>query len=316
MVSLGSDAQFTEVVALPEMDCKRVPVIGSSISGTDLSSSLASRNHYSKITNSMRHVPYVADRCSPVEAVDLMFNRLLVCFSRSLPDSSNSGGFIGKNYPNQLTEEITDDASLVTQDDLQNAGATLCSNYIENVKQGRLNTKLEAHSSLDKKITFKDGSTEEFDVVICASGYGMDLSQLPEDIRESVAFVNPFSGAQEVALYKHTLAPGWDNLAFAGQFNTFGAHFPTAEMQAHYISKVFKGEVVRPTDAKLEAGVERFKSYRLGGSHHVAEPATVIQEDIGDELGGTPYILSALWNPKRLLFGTIFPCCYRTNRIS
>jgi hypothetical protein len=108
--------------------------------------------------------------------------------------------------------------------------------------------------------------------VICGTGYTTDLLPFPKEVYETIRFTNPHDGTTKVALYKYTLCPEWQDLAFAGKFNVYGAHSLTAEMQAHYISMIFKGNLPRPKKAKIHAGVERFKSFHLGGRTASALP--------------------------------------------
>lgn len=164
-------------------------------------------------------------------------------------------------------------------------------------------------------ITFADKSKEEFDTIICATGYDLDLSFLPESVQEKVQVSHPVSGKKVLSLYKNTLVPELDTLAFCGVVNSLGPYFPLAEMQARYISAVWSKKIPCPSISTLRSGATAAMKKRLDTSSilNQFEISTIINEDIGDELGVTPSYATAMWEPKKYLHGPIFSCFYRIN---
>jgi cation diffusion facilitator CzcD-associated flavoprotein CzcO len=314
----GEVLHSSSLESLASMDGKRVLVVGGSVSGADIAATLGAREGAARVAHSMRRVPYVLNKYSPVNHTvveELLFQRLPVWLGRLLPDALSAKGLksaLLTNFPDQLTAAETGSPEFVRHADPNEAGVTIATGYVEAVRAGKLAIRQEIASVSGHDITFKDGTTETFDVVICGTGFHMDLSLLPDEVSAAVGFVNPCTGQREVALYKHTLTPDYDDLAFAGQHNAIGPHFPSGEMTARYVARIFSGRTARPDDAKLRKGVDKFKQTR-GNRHKALDLATQVQEDLADEIGLSPSKLKAFTSPKRLLLGPVFPCYYRTN---
>lgn len=103
------------------------------------------------------------------------------------------------------------------------------------------------------RIRFDDGSSEEFDVLIAATGYLIDLPFVPE----SIVAVRDNS----VDLYKRICAPGWDGLYFMGMFNTTTALNLVFEHQARWICGVERGEVALPSPEEMRADIQAKKDW-------------------------------------------------------
>ena len=293
-----------------------VLVIGSSITGGEISAGLANEGDCAKIVNSVRHAPYHMDKFSkttkqPIDHV--LFIRLPAWLGRFLPDSIATKGLkstILEHCPQQITEEI---AGMKPNEDIRYAGGSVSVNYMDNLMKNKIQVKPAVVSAKGRCVTFEDGSTEEFDTVICATGYETDLSFLPQHVQDKVLYKSPFGGTTQVALYKHTLVPGIDNIAFAGIVNNIGPQFAMAEMQARYLAAIFSGRLSRPNDEQLLAGVRAFKKFREASPFNALDSMPMVCEDIGGELGVTPSYLEGLLNAKDLLLSPLYPCYYRTN---
>lgn len=313
----GSVKHSAEVRSVKNYTGQRVLVVGSDISGTDMCCSLASYGDCARVVNTIRRVPYYTNKLSPVsnKAVDEVLGiRLPAWLTRVLPDSISIQGLksvILQEWPNQPTKDLT--AGLEQESDLGRSGFSLSTDFVDQLKAGKIHIKPELASVEGKKITFKDGTSEEFDAVICATGYEIDLGFLPQEIQDQVHHTNPFSGTKSVKLYKHTLVPGMDTLAFAGFFHNAGGHFPMAEMQARYIAATFSGKVPRPAENKLQAGADAVETFRAKCPFNQYDSSTIVCESLGDELGVTPSLWQAFWSPKKLLFSPVYSCYYRTN---
>lgn len=293
---------------------KRVLVIGSSVSGSEIAGALANEGKCTKVVNSVRHVPYHIDKVSPTKNVvvdEYIYSRLPIWLERYLPESVTSKGLksVVIEYNKQITEEMT---GLAPVDDIRQAGATLCYNYIPALEKGSLQLKPSVASVQGTKVTFDDGSSDEFDVVICGTGYDFELPLLPKAIQDKIMFKNPFSQTNELVLYKWTLVPGIENLVFAGFYAIFGPHFSTCEMQGRYIAAIFSGSLKRPSNARMEKEISKLIAHRKEGAFNRFHVSLEVTEALGDDLGLTPSVFEALTNPKDLLFAPIYPHYYRT----
>ena len=119
-------------------------------------------------------------------------------------------------------------------------------------------------------------------------------------------------------LYKSTLVPSpdmVDKLAFCGLVNSLGPYFPQAEMQARYVTAIWSGKIECPSLPALRKNATATTNKHLDTSSilNQYDTSTIVNEDIGDELGITPSLLQAFWSPKKYLLGPVYACFYRTD---
>lgn len=98
------------------------------------------------------------------------------------------------------------------------------------------------------KVAFEDGTVEQFDVMIAATGFEIDLPFLSPEI---VTVED-----RSLDLYKRVLLPGWPGLYFVGFFNVSGgANIRMMDIQARWIAALATGELDRPTAADMRAQI-------------------------------------------------------------
>lgn len=78
----------------------------------------------------------------------------------------------------------------------------------------------------------------QVDTIVFATGYNYDFAYLPNNMQKS---------GHRLGLYKHVFPPNLEHptLAVVGFIHGLGAIMPQAEMQARWVARVFKGEVVQ-----------------------------------------------------------------------
>src|SRR4029079_13634255 len=94
-----------------------------------------------------------------------------------------------------------------------------------------------------RDVTFTDGSTQRFDVIVCATGYAIDLPYLSAPVRE---LIRPGP-----SLYQRTFHPDLPGLGVVGQFLAQGPYFPLLELQARWIVAVWSGEGALPSAGEM-----------------------------------------------------------------
>ncbi|MGE0852706.1 MAG: flavin-containing monooxygenase [Hyphomicrobiaceae bacterium] len=104
-----------------------------------------------------------------------------------------------------------------------------------------------------KRIFFVDGSSDEFDVVIAATGYLIDL---PFILPEIVPLKD-----NAIDLYKRIVPPGWYGLYFMGFFNTTTALNLIFEYQARWIAALETGKTRLPSKAQMTEATERKRQW-------------------------------------------------------
>ena len=298
---------------------QRVLVIGSGVSGGDIAAILATEGDCQSVTNSVRRVPYHVTKFSQTsEGVPLevpLINRLPCWLGRVLPDELRAKGLQNKvlaHFPDQLSSTRAWEAP---DSDIRAAGVSYTVNYLECFENGAISLKPATTGAKGKTVSFVDGTEAEFDVIICATGYEPDLSYLPGDVLKNVMWLNEQTGKSEVVLYKHTLVPSIESIAFGGLVEGIGSLFVSAEIQARYIASVFKGTTQRPSIAQLHRDIEKTKEKRRRHKFNAHVLSADVGEQLGDELGITPTFWEALMQPQVHLFSPLYSCYYRSKSI-
>ncbi|HEY4253969.1 MAG TPA: NAD(P)-binding domain-containing protein [Roseomonas sp.] len=108
------------------------------------------------------------------------------------------------------------------------------------VKQGI--SKVEGRT-----LTFADGTAEEFDALIAATGYEIDLDFLPPEV---LRVEN-----NSLPLYLRMAPPAWPGLFLMGFFNTDTALNMVFEHQARWIREILLGNAVLPPEAEMRQAI-------------------------------------------------------------
>ena len=145
--------------------------------------------------------------------------------------------------------------------------ATSNGTIINDVAYRRVHVKHEIESIGGQTIRFSDGTEDNFDVLIAATGYLIDLPYISRDIV-------PLEH-NRLNLYKRMVAPGWPGLYFLGFFNTDTALNLVFSRQSDWIKDIELGEAALPSVAEMEADVERknawVKKYYKHTDRHTIE---------------------------------------------
>lgn len=85
-------------------------------------------------------------------------------------------------------------------------------------------------------VEFEDGSRAQFDAIVCATGYALDLPYLAPGIRQALG-----AGDTYLDLYQRTLHPDLPGLGFLGQYVLQGPYVPVLELQAGWLAGGWSG---------------------------------------------------------------------------
>jgi cation diffusion facilitator CzcD-associated flavoprotein CzcO len=107
------------------------------------------------------------------------------------------------------------------------------------------------------KVLFEDGSVEEIDVIVYATGYKITFPFFDED----------FISAPEnrFPLYKRVFKPGFDDLAFVGFAQTIPTLFPFCELQSKLVARYAGGDYALPSISEMEETIRRDQQIHTGG---------------------------------------------------
>src|SRR5205807_962999 len=103
--------------------------------------------------------------------------------------------------------------------------------YLEQVRAGEIRCRPAIADVSGNRITFTDGTSDEVDVIVCATGYRLDVPCLSDEL-ESVL-------GPDLRLHRRTLHPNLPGFAAVGQFALQGPYFPLLELQARWIVAVW-----------------------------------------------------------------------------
>jgi dimethylaniline monooxygenase (N-oxide forming) len=119
-----------------------------------------------------------------------------------------------------------------------------------------------------RTVRFDDGSAEEFDVLIAATGYRIDLDLVPAEI------INIEDN--QLGLYMRIVPPQWPGLYFMGFFNTDTALNMVFEHQARWVREILLGNAVLPEASAMRRAIEEraawyARQYKQSMRHSIEE---------------------------------------------
>lgn len=183
------------------------------------------------------------------------------------------------------------------------AGVTLNQGYLPLVAEGRISIRPWMTAVSGRRVTFADGSAEEFDGILLGTGFALHLPFLSEQIRAAVDLDTAHLDAD-----RYTFHPGLPGLAFMGMWDQSGGYFVPLELQARWIAYTWSGVVSAPTPADQLAAVATYRTRRgLPQKTRMNLAALTFARAAGVEppLDDWPELRRAL------LFGPLAPSCFR-----
>ena len=162
---------------------------------------------------------------------------------------------------------------------------------------------------------FADGTSEEVDAAIFATGYSIAFPFLAEDLLRVDAATN------RVELFQQMLAPDLpdtlaDTLAFLGVVQPQSGFMPVIEMQARWITSLWQGRIALPPKDQMckaiaAARQERETNYVIRPRHSIEVESPGYTDLLARQLGVMPKPLRHPRVLRELLFEPIHPAQYR-----
>jgi hypothetical protein len=180
------------------------------------------------------------------------------------------------------------------------AGITQNQFYLPLVAEGRIVCKPWIRSVAGQRVTFEDGSAEDVDAILFATGFRLDLPFLSQAIRDLVGADGP-----DLRLYHHTFHPQLPGLAFLGIFHQGGPNWPPLELQARWITYVWSGACPTPDPAEMAAEVAAMEPSEA--------PLRMDQRciDFARQAGVDPDVEQWPGLKRALMFGPLSTMCFR-----
>jgi dimethylaniline monooxygenase (N-oxide forming) len=133
------------------------------------------------------------------------------------------------------------------------AHPTTSATVVMHIAYNRIKVKQGIDRIEGRRIHFVDGTSDEFDVLIAATGYLIDLPFIPEEVLPVVD--------NRVDLYKRIVVPGWPGLWFVGMVNSTTALNRIFENQIRWIKEFITGRAALPTESDMLADIQAKKDF-------------------------------------------------------
>ena len=136
------------------------------------------------------------------------------------------------------------------------AHPTVSSEFLLRLGSGDATAKPDVAELLGDKVRFADGSIEQIDVIIYATGYNITFPFFDPD------FIS--APDNKLHLYKRMFMPGMDDLVFIGLAQAIPTLFPFVELQGRLLAEYLSGDVGAPVESRN--GARAFATTRRSSS--------------------------------------------------
>lgn len=261
-----------------QIDGKNLVIVGIGNSAVDIACE-AARLHTGRVTISTRSGAYILPNwiwdkpfdslANPLTAkLPLAVQRWLLKTTLRLAHGDQRAYGVPVPARPPLTEHPT-----ISQDLLALAG------------RGAIQFKPNIREFREKTVVFADGTTEEADVVIYATGYKVSFPFFEND------FLN-VEDQNNLELYRRVVHPDHPGLYFLAFIQPLGAIMPLAEVQSRWIAKLLTGECRLPDRQTMLRAIEAEKAALR--KRYINSPRHTMQVDFH------PYRESILKEMKRM----------------
>ncbi|NXN19930.1 FMO5 monooxygenase, partial [Indicator maculatus] len=288
---------------------KRVVVIGIGNSGSDLAVEIsqAAKQVFLSTRRGAWIFNRVGDKGYPFDV--LTITRMKI-FLKELLSSSIMNNIVEKrlnarfdhsHYGLKPKHRVFDQHPTVN-DDLPNR-----------ILSGRVQVKPNIKEFTETSAIFEDGTREEIDAVVFATGYSFSFPFLEGCVKVV---------ENQISLYKLVFPPDLEKptLAFIGLIQPLGAIMPISELQSRWATRVFKGLNKLPPRHDMEADIQQKKEvmakrYVKSQRHTIQVDYIPYMDELACQVGVKPNLLTLfLTDPKLALevaFGPCTPYQYR-----
>lgn len=266
-------------------------VYGNGVSGHEIASDIAEVN---TVISAYRKPRYVLQKVSGGVSSDWQWYTHVGALRRRLLPREEFGRAL-RDRVVRVAGNPVDHGAPAPDDDILRAGHSLCQDYLRQVRNGSIVCRPEIASVSGRTVTFTDGSRAAVDVIVCATGYELDIPYLDDRVRVR-------TGA-DMRLHLRTMHPDLPGLGVIGQYATSGPYFPLLELQARWIVNLWSGAVAPPDEIEMRESIATAPPPL--DSHDALALAFSEASAVAPDLGARPDLFDAL------VFGPMLPPRYR-----
>jgi len=270
---------------------RRVLVYGNGISGLEIASDLAG---VADVVSAFRKPRYVIRKVVDGVSSDWQWYTAFGALERSR--------LAPAEFSRRLRERVlrvagdpADFGAPEPDPDILVAGLSLCQDYLAQVADGQIVCRPAVAAVEPGAVRFADGTRERVDVIVCATGYELDVPFLDPSVW---AVTGPALG-----LFRRTIHLDLPGFGSVGLFPAQGPFFPLLELQARWLVALWSGAAAPPGDAAMRRA--------LAAPPPPLEVHNVFAGAVAAELGVAPDPLARPDLTEALLFGPLLPPRYR-----
>jgi dimethylaniline monooxygenase (N-oxide forming) len=270
---------------------KRVLVYGNGVSGHEIASDVA---NCTQVVSAYRKPRYVLQKVAGGVPSDWQWYTQIGALRRA--------SMAPQDYDRMLRARVVrvagnpvDFGAPEPDESILVAGHSLCQDYLSQVRAGDILCRPGIAAVDGRRVTFVDGTHEDIDAIISATGYRLDMPYLSESVWSCVG--------PQLRLHNRTFHPDLPGLGVIGQFALQGPYLPLLELQARWIIGTWSGEMPAPEESAMRAGVA--SAPPVIDSHHMLAMTLAASAGVAPDLRAWPELAEAL------LFGPLLPPRYR-----
>jgi dimethylaniline monooxygenase (N-oxide forming) len=270
---------------------RRTLVYGNGISGLEIASDLAAT---AQVVSAFRHPRYVIQKVVDGVSSDWQWYTQYGALERRFL-RSDEWSWRQRERILRVAGNPADFGAPEPDADIRIAGLSLCQDYLTQISERAITCRPAIAAVNGRQVSFVDGSTGDYDAIICATGYELDLPYLDRDVWGAVG--------PGFVLYRRTLHPDLPGLGVIGQFLAQGPYFPLLELQARWIVATWTGQVALPDEARMRATIAQ--------GQPPLDAHNALALTLAEELGVAPNPEDWPELSEALVFGPLLPPRYR-----
>ncbi len=221
---------------------RRVLVVGIGNSASDVVSELSQRSHNNTVVMSTRSGAWVVPKYIfgvPTDRFSKTNPYLPAAWQRRLV----------RHLPRLISGKPEDYGLPRPDHHFLEAHPTVSSELLLRLGSGDASTKPNIERLDGETVHFVDGTSQDFDVIIWATGYNITFPFFDTDFLSAPD--------NHLPLYKRILRPGIDDLLFVGFAQSLPTLFPFVESQSRLIAAYLAGTYRPPPDDEMLTVIER-----------------------------------------------------------
>jgi dimethylaniline monooxygenase (N-oxide forming) len=270
---------------------RRVLVYGNGVSGHEIASDLAA---VTSVVSAYRKPRYVLRKNVDGVPSDWQWYTHVGALRRAVMSPSDYGALL-RGRVLRVAGNPADFGAPEPSADFLVAGHSLSQDYLQQVRAGTIECRPAIVAVRGHQVSFADGSREQVDAIICATGYRPDLPCLSDELSATLG--------PDLRLQHRTMHPDLPGLGVIGQFALQGPYFPLLELQARWIVNSWSGSApeLNPRTARESITVPP----------PPIESHNVLALSLADAAGVAPDVRGRPDLAEPLLFGPMLPPRYR-----